>query len=127
MSAKRCLAVCLCLLPGTAAQAQINLAGVYELNRKVDISVHQMYLELDFVNSRPDFTQSFSGQKASFKYLPADFMNAKKLKQNFKGTTAPGFARYREKAATSQAPWSACANCPTTAPRRRPARSAPPR
>lgn len=97
MSAKRCLAVCLCLLSGTAAQAQINLAGVYELNRKVDISVHQMYLELDFVNSRPDFTQSFSGQKASFKYLPADFMNAKKLKQNFKGTTAPGFARYREK------------------------------
>lgn len=79
MSAKRCLAVCLCLLPGTAAQAQINLAGVYELNRKVDISVHQMYLELDFVNSRPDFTQSFSGQKASFKYLPADFMNAKNL------------------------------------------------
>lgn len=89
--------VLLFLLAGTAAQAQINLAGIYELNQKVDGETYQMYLELDFVRQRPDFTQTFTGKTATFKLLPADFMNAKKLTKQFKGTKAPGFGRFRDK------------------------------
>lgn len=80
-----------------SAQAKINLAGIYELNIKKDGGTHQMYLELDFINQRPDFTQTFTGKTSALKFLPEDFMNVKKLKQRFKGTKAPGFGRYREK------------------------------
>lgn len=80
-----------------SAQNRINLAGIYELNTKVDGGTHQMYLELDFVNQRPDFTQTFTEKTSAFKLLPEDFMNAKKLKQKFKGTKTPGFGKYREK------------------------------
>lgn len=80
-----------------SAQTKINLAGIYELNIKKDGGTHQMYLELDFVGQRPDFTQTFTGKTSSFKLLPEDFMNAKKLKNRFKGTKAPGFGKYREK------------------------------
>lgn len=77
------------------ATASIPLAGIYEMNDKADMSKHQMYLELDFINSRPDFTQTFTGKRAEFKLLPSDFMRAKKLSRKFKGTTAPGFGKYR--------------------------------
>lgn len=80
-----------------SAQNTINLAGIYELNAKVDGGTHQMYLELDFRNQRPDFTQTFTGKTSTFRLLPEDFMNAKKLKQTFKGSSAPGFGKYREK------------------------------
>ena len=56
-----------------------------------------MYLELDFTNSRPDFTQTFTTKKSEFRLLPADFMNAGKLAKEFKGTKAPGFGKYRHK------------------------------
>lgn len=81
----------------TSAQEKINLAGIYELSIKKDGGTHQMYLELDFANQRPDFTQTFTDKTSAFKFLPEDFMSAKKLKQKFKGTKAPGFGRYREK------------------------------
>lgn len=92
---KCCVAILLCTC--TAAQAQIQLAGIYELNRKIDGETYQMYLELDFVRQRPDFTQTFTEKTATFKLLPADFMNAKKLTKSFKGTKAPGFGRFRDK------------------------------
>lgn len=83
--------------PFTAGAKQINLAGVYEANDKKDGLRRQMYMTLDFLNDRtPDFTQVFTTKESQFKYLPKDFMNAKKLKRNFAGTFAPGFARYRE-------------------------------
>lgn len=91
------MAIAFLALTTATAQEKINLAGIYELNVKADLSSNQMYLELDFVNQRPDFTQTFTGKTAKFKLLPEDFMNAKKLKKNFKGTKAPGFGRYREK------------------------------
>lgn len=91
-----CLAsICLLCLALTAS-ASIPLAGIYEMDARPDLSKHQMYLELDFINSRPDFTQTFTEKKSEFKSLPADFMNAKKLKQTFKGTKAPGFGKYRQ-------------------------------
>ena len=92
-----CISATLFINSTISAQTKINLAGIYELNIKKDGGTHQMYLELDFVNNRPDFTQTFTGKTADLKLLPEDFMNAKKLKQRFKGTTAPGFGRYREK------------------------------
>lgn len=83
-------------ISASGAFAAIPLAGIYEMDARPDLSKHQMYLELDFINSRPDFTQTFTGKKAEFKLLPADFMNAKKLKTAFKGTSAPGFGKYRQ-------------------------------
>ncbi len=94
---KSCMSIVLCLFAGAVAHAQINLAGVYELNRKIEGSVYQMYLELDFANQRPDFTQTFTTKTAVFKFLPEDFMNAKKLKKCFQGTKASGFGKYRER------------------------------
>lgn len=92
-----CMTIALLAQTAVSAQNKINLAGIYELNTKVDGGTYQMYLELDFVNQRPDFTQTFTEKTAAFKLLPEDFMNVKKLKQKFKGTKAPGFGRYREK------------------------------
>lgn len=82
---------------GIGASASIPIAGIYEMNENLDMSRHQMYLELDFINSRPDFTQTFTGKNSEFKLLPSDFMNAKKLSHRFEGTTAPGFGKYRHK------------------------------
>lgn len=96
-SATICMAIILAMATTARAQSKINLAGIYELNTKVNGSAYQMYLELDFINQRPDFTQTFKEKTSTFKLLPEDFMNAKKLKQTFKGTKAPGFGRYREK------------------------------
>lgn len=84
---------CALMMTASTALAQINLAGVYEAN----VSRKQIYLSADFINGTKDFTQVFSGKTASFQTLPEDFMNAKKLKKNFQGTTAPAFARYKEK------------------------------
>lgn len=92
----RSLCMAIMTFSATGAFAAIPLAGIYEMDARPDLSKHQMYLELDFINSRPDFTQTFTGKKAEFKLLPADFMNAKKLKTTFKGTTAPGFGKYRQ-------------------------------
>lgn len=92
---KCCVVILLCTC--TAAKAQIRLAGIYELNKKIDGETYQMYLELDFVNQRPDFTQTFTAKTATFKLLPADFMNVKKLTKSFRGTKAPGFGRFRDK------------------------------
>lgn len=97
LSACICMAIALFTRATATAQTAINVAGVYELNKKVDGGTHQMYLELDFTNGRPDFTQTFKEKTSVFKLLPEDFMNAKKLKQRFRGTRAAGFGRYREK------------------------------
>lgn len=86
------------ILPAVAnAAAPINVAGVYEYDGKPNGVRKQMYLTLDFINGTPDFTQVFSGKESSFKRLPKDFMNAKKLTKNFSGSSAPGFGKYREK------------------------------
>lgn len=80
------------------AQEKLNLAGVYEANVKDVISSKMMYAVLDFNNcAAKDFTQLFTEKTAQFKQLPEDFMNAKKLKRNFAGTTAAGFVKFREK------------------------------
>ena len=91
----RYLCMAVMTLSATGAFAAIPLAGIYEMNDKADGSKHQMYLELDFINSRPDFTQTFTTKRSEFKLLPSDFMRAKKLSREFKGTTAPGFGKYR--------------------------------
>lgn len=91
----RSLCMAVMTLSATGAFAAIPLAGIYEMNDKADGSKHQMYLELDFINSRPDFTQTFTTKRSEFKLLPSDFMRAKKLSREFKGTTAPGFGKYR--------------------------------
>lgn len=80
------------------AQEKLNLAGVYEANVKDVISSKMMYAVLDFDNcAAKDFTQLFTEKTAQFKQLPEDFMNAKKLKKSFAGTTAAGFVKFREK------------------------------
>lgn len=94
-SAFRTLCIAVMTVTATGASASIPLAGIYEMNDKEDMSKHQMYLELDFINSRPDFTQTFTTKRSEFKLLPSDFMRAKKLSREFKGTTAPGFGKYR--------------------------------
>lgn len=99
-SVTKLIAVLLALLPGLlAAHADepINLAGVYEGNVKKNGLRKQIYLTLDFINGTPDFTQVFTGKEATFKTLPADFMNAKKLNRAFAGTSAPGFGKYKSK------------------------------
>lgn len=84
--------------PCLNASKPINLAGIYEMNQKVDDGRrHIMYLELDFINGRPDFTQTFTTKESKFTLIPRDFMNAKKLKKTFQGTTAPGFGKSRLK------------------------------
>lgn len=84
---------------GAVAYAKnLPLKGVYEADEKVDGSRRQIYLQLDFVDEEcPDFTQTFNAKTSDLKLLPADFMNAKKLKKSFAGSKAAGFARYREK------------------------------
>lgn len=87
-----------CLGISLQAQEKMNLAGVYETNVKDGISSKMMYAILDFNNfAAKDFTQLFTEKTAQFKQLPEDFMNAKKLKKSFAGTTAAGFVKYREK------------------------------
>jgi len=87
-----CLGVCM------QAQEKMNLAGVYEANVKKDGATKQLYALLDFNTfAAKDFTQLFTGKTAQFQLLPEDFMNAKKLKRRFAGTTAAGFVKYREK------------------------------
>lgn len=84
--------------PWISAAKPINLAGIYEMNQKVDDGRrHIMYLELDFINGRPDFTQTFTTKESKFMLIPRDFMNAKKLKKTFQGTTAAGFGKSRLK------------------------------
>lgn len=85
------------LLLSVATQAQINLAGTYEGQMNDNITRKRMYANLDFINGVPDFTQVFTSKEAPLKILPKDFMNAKKLKKNFVGQTAPGFIRYNTK------------------------------
>ncbi|WP_044262966.1 WG repeat-containing protein [Bacteroides timonensis] len=90
--------VCLCLAICLHAQEKMNLAGVYEANSKVEGTTKQIYAVLDFNTfGAKDFTQLFTGKTAQFKLLPEDFMNAKKLKRRFAGSTAAGFVKYREK------------------------------
>ncbi|MBD5420995.1 MAG: hypothetical protein HDR47_07170 [Bacteroides sp.] len=79
------------------ASEPINVAGVYECDAKPNGVRKQMYLTLDFINGTPDFTQVFTEKESSFKRLPKDFMNAKKLSRSFGGSTAPGFGKFREK------------------------------
>lgn len=76
---------------GLALAAEpINLAGTYECNSNPQSVRKQMYLTIDFLNRQvPDFTQVFTTKESSFKLLPKDFMNAKKLKKNFAGQKAP--------------------------------------
>lgn len=93
----RALLTAAAALSCSGAFAAIPLAGIYEMNDCEDMNRHQMYLELDFTNSRPDFTQTFTTKKSEFRLLPADFMNAGKLAKEFKGTKAPGFGKYRHK------------------------------
>lgn len=80
-------------------QAQnMNLAGVYEANTKANGGVRQIYAVLDFNTSQvKDFTRLFTDKTAQFQLLPEDFMNAKKLKKTFSGSTAAGFVKYRER------------------------------
>lgn len=82
---------------GLLSQAQINLAGVYEGEMNDNITRKRMYLNIDFLNGVPDFTQIFTTKESPLKVLPKDFMNAKKLKKDFAGQHAPGFARYNSK------------------------------
>lgn len=94
---KRLLFAIVCLLIGQISHAQVNLAGVYEGEMNDNITRKRMYANLDFLNEVPDFTQIFKEKTAAMKILPSDFMNAKKLKKNFSGQTAPGFIRYNSK------------------------------
>ncbi len=88
----------LCLGVGMQAQEKMNLAGVYEANTKQEGSTKQLYAVLDFNTlAAKDFTQLFTGKTAQFQLLPEDFMNVKKLKKRFAGSTAAGFVKYREK------------------------------
>ena len=68
-SAFRTLFIAVMALTTATSFASIPLAGIYEMDARPDLSKHQMYLELDFINSRPDFTQSFTGKRAEFKLL----------------------------------------------------------
>ena len=78
---------------GAAYAKNLPLKGVYEADEKVDGSRRQFYLELDFIDEEcPDFTQTFTDKTSDLKLLPADFMNAKKLKKSFAGSKAAGFA-----------------------------------
>lgn len=87
-----------CLGVSLQAQEKMNLAGVYEANLKDGISSKMMYAVLDFNSfAAKDFTQLFTEKTAQFKQLPEDFMNAKKLKRSFAGTTAAGFVKFRSK------------------------------
>lgn len=82
---------------GLPLMAAIPLAGVYEgADKELGLS-RQMYVILDFINGTPDFTQKFTTKESSFKVLPKDFMNSKKITKAFSGTRAPGFSRYRSK------------------------------
>lgn len=81
---------------GTATEP-LNIAGVYECDVNTEGVRKQMYLTLDFINGTPDFTQIFTGKESTFKSLPKDFMNAKKLKRTFAGTSAPGFGKFKGK------------------------------
>lgn len=94
---KRLLFAVTGLIIGLMSQAQVNLAGVYEGEMNDNITRKRMYVNLDFLNQVPDFTQIFKEKHAPMKILPSDFMNAKKLKKNFAGQTAPGFIRYNSK------------------------------
>lgn len=94
---KRLLFAVGALLIGLLSHAQINLAGVYEGDMSDNITRKRMYVNLDFLNGVPDFTQIFTEKKAPLKILPTDFMNAKKLKKQFAGQTAPGFIRFNSK------------------------------
>ena len=86
------------LMPSLSSAAEpINVAGVYECDTKIEGVRKQMYLTLDFINGTPDFTQVFKEKESSFKRLPKDFMNAKKLSRSFGGSVAPGFGKYKEK------------------------------
>lgn len=85
------------LLIALMSSAQVNLAGVYEGEMNDNITRKRMYANLDFLRGVPDFTQIFTEKKAPMKILPADFMNAKKLKKSFAGQTAPGFLRFNSK------------------------------
>lgn len=88
----------ICLMPSLSSAAEpINVAGVYECDTKSEGVKKQMYLTLDFINGTPDFTQVFKEKESSFKRLPKDFMNAKKLSRSFGGSIAPGFGKFREK------------------------------
>lgn len=81
-----------------SAAEPIGLAGVYECNSDPESIRKQMYLTIDFMNCDvPDFTQVFTTKENSFRFLPKDFMNAKKLKKYFSGQKAPGFGKYRSK------------------------------
>lgn len=93
----RIITSALALLLSVAMQAQINLAGTYEGEMNDNITRKRMYANLDFINGVPDFTQIFTSKESPLKILPKDFMNAKKLKKNFIGQTAPGFIRYNTK------------------------------
>lgn len=78
--------------------AKVTLSGVYEGFDKNDQGeTRQLYMILDFEKGTPDFTQIFTTKESEFKMLPKDFMNAKKLNKAFAGTTAPGFAKFRDK------------------------------
>lgn len=91
-------AILLCSGAWMQAQEKMNLAGVYEANAKVEGATKQMYAVLDFNTlAAKDFTQLFTGKTAQFQLLPEDFMNVKKLKKRFAGSTAAGFVKYREK------------------------------
>lgn len=91
--------VCILMWFGLALAADpINLAGTYECNSNPQSVRKQMYLTIDFLNRQvPDFTQVFTTKESSFKLLPKDFMNAKKLKKNFAGQKAPGFGKFKSK------------------------------
>lgn len=93
------LMACLCasLVTDMSAADPINLAGVYEGENKINGETKRMYLDIDFINGTQDFTQKFTEKKSDLKYLPADFMNAKKLKTNWRGQTAPGFMRFNDR------------------------------
>lgn len=91
-SAFRTLCIAVMTVTATGASASIPLAGIYEMNDKEDMSKHQMYLELDFINSRPDFTQTFTTKRSEFKLLPSDFMRAKKSAANSRGQRLRGSA-----------------------------------
>ena len=85
------------MIAGFGVNAQIPLAGIYEGADKNMAASRNMYVVLDFINGTPDFTQQFTTKESTFKVLPKDFMNAKKLSKVFAGTKAPGFSRYRTK------------------------------